>query len=1430
MTVHSKTRRRVRILVVSAVVLTVTAAAAYVIRKKQIAEQVVRNRDAGYAALESGDYFSAMHKIGPYVQRNPTDVTALARYAAARRNVEEPNGKHLVDAISLYRRTLELQPDHPEAREKLLEIYLATGFNTEIVAATENRTDPPSLRARAVALANLKRDADGLATAERYLQAKPDDLRMQMFVVSMHQRAGRPEAEIVESVQKLAEAHPNDPRYDLLMGFTYGVLDRMDESLKYTLKAAAQPLSDPEHVEIAVSMLDSLGREDEALALLVRAAEAGILKDVRALLARLYQSRKFDLVIDRVARLQAADAKLKADLVAHRAMSLLALEKDEEAKAVIAELAARQNDFAATAWANVLNALPRAGQPADDRKIIQACRDGLRGEADNPYFRLYLGDAYGRLGETDLAMIEWSRAAEGARVWGEPIQRLLQVVMATGQTETTRAMAERLRRLSRDDPRALALVAAAQARLTNRQDAASVAELSAIIDQVQQLRAGEPGSLQLMVSLLAVTDRKEDARRVITDALSADKTLPLETYLALVAASEANKLELEQASLDRARQVHGESFELAFANAAWLVRAGRGAEAVAALAAAREKAADRDAVRWRLAEAQLLEEVRDERAAKAWAALADAEPENAAVQRAALAAASVQSDRELKRRAIDRLRAAVGDEGMGWRLAEARWVLDGAAQATAAADRERELVKATSLLNDLANRFPEQLAVRVMLADCLIRLDKRQDAITHLTAAVRLAPGSFSLSAQLASLLQSVGDYDRAKPYLEQAERILERSNSLLAIDTAGAGGGGAGGAPAAAVAGSEMTAEAAWRLISSLYANRGDAPRAVEILEKLGGQEAGDTDLAMAQILARRGELSDEACQKLLAKPTLATIEIVAEQYTRVGRPTEAEAALARLDGVEAKPGERELLRGLYRQRRGEFPAAIPDLEASTRATPSLAAAWRALLESQAMDGRGDDAAATATRAAAAVPDDPAFRRLSANEQLIRETATTPRLRPLLAALAGETDDADALLSALKIAREANATNKTVSEVLAAMRPVADRAPRLAVLQYLIADLHQAAGNNEEAVAVVTRIMQFLPTDPLPAQRATELLAAGGRWDEMIAAAQTWRARLGAASRPADEALATAYLATGRFSEALAQLEPYAANAAGSPADWSQALLLRARALVGLRRTAEAEAILFPALSPSAALRGGTTQIAVAGIEDPAVAERWLEQVRAATPAAAMDEQLMLARALQELAARAPDAGLKAKVDARVGEVAQALAAATDGTPDQWLTLGMIQEIAGDLPGAEASYRRTLAADAKQVIARNNLAMLLIRKEGGDVAEALAFATEAAADPNQPGHPEFLDTLAQVQAKAGQHAAAEATLRRALELAPNGLEIRANLVQVLLDGGKPGEAKQALDALEGMPESVAARRANPQFDARLKALSAGVAAANGRG
>lgn len=1420
MALHTKTRRRIRILLIGAAALVLLGGGGYIVRKSQMAARIAASRDLGYAALQAGEYYTALHKIGPYLQRHPTDAEALMKYATARVNVAERNGKHIGEGISLFRRLLELEPGNEAAREQLLELYLMAGYHAEILSATSGREDLPSIRARAVALARTDKLPPALKDAADYLAKKPQDLQMQIFYVAVQKRAGEADEKILERVVALQKEHPDDPRYELLLGFTYMTLGNKEEALKWTRHAAARKLEEPELVRLAVEHFDSelLDSPSEASALLERTAGlGGDVQFQRMMYERLYRSGRVEEVAKRLAFLDEQKEKADTDLLGHRAMALLDLKRYDEAAQVIAQLESKKDDFTAQAWAGVLSAWPREGEPADDKRIIEACRDGLKSKSDNPYFRLQLGDALARLGENEQAQQEWAIAARNARLWPEPLQRVLRAAATTGYSQAVSQLADRLLKLAPDDPEVLATVAVIRWRAAGPPGAAATAaaidESLKLVDQALAAHptAETPAGVKIM--LLEAAGRVDEAKAFVEKILDKQSPNLTETgYLSLARASEAGMLGLEQACFKRAREVHGSSATIEYAEASWHIRRKEATTGIETFEKARTAVADRNRINWQLCGARLLEEAQDERAGAAWRELANNQPDNLLVQRLAMSANSTQQDRELVKLCIDRIGKVLENQGVAWRLAEAQWIVTGLSSRKDAAEREQELVKATGILNDLVRQYPESFAGRVLLAQCLAELKKTDGAIEHFKAAARLSPGHLNVQIELARLLQEQRAFDEAKPHLELAERILDSAAPPTTGPTPLADPA-APPEPVRPQVAADRPTDEAWGVLAELYRQRGDADHAIEILRKRDRGHPVAQDLDLERLLAQRGRLSDEQAKELLAAPTIPSISLVAEFYARQGRLDDAEATLLLLDNLPAaQPGEKEYVRGIYYQRRADLVKSVEHLRDATNASPKAAVAWRALIASLLLDGRGEDAVQAAVDAMAAVPESESvgFRQVTEQRELVTELAKHELVRQMLVALMGPAKEVEPVNRALQVISKGLDSKSQLAQVVTQIRPTADTAPALVPLQDLLIRLYMLDQQFDEAVRAASRLMRFVPADPLPARRYAEALAAAGRWSEVIPATEQWRDRIGAPTVETDLMMAQAYVATRNPAAAEKQLKPYVDRAAKDPLKWVPVVRIYAQALIGQQRIDDARSFLEPTLAAGWQLREVWLLLAVQRINDGDQVTAWLNHLDTILPADGIDERLALTGARLQLASRTKLPAHREAADASVAAQEKLLLGSTGVRSEQWLALAVLRERFGDPTGAEAGYRKALEIKPNDPVAQNNLAMLIIRRDG-DIAEAQQLAAKAAGNRDHAARADFLDTLSQVQRKAGKYAPAESAAREAVQLRPDNLSFRIGLAECLADGGNNDEARKTLEEAErrlppGADESLRSR------------------------
>ncbi len=211
MAIRTKTKRRLAILAVIAVLVIAAGACLYTVRMRQIRQRSARKLTEGLDAFEQGDYFSAMHALGSYLLRTEEpDPDILYKYCKARMNVEEPNGKHLLQAAASLRRLLQIQSDHIGARHDLLELYLQFHYSTETIETADiilkdYPDDTQALRAKAIALGRLNKPSQALELAERYNRLRPLDAEGYELTFALLRKVGRPVEELIARVETAAK-------------------------------------------------------------------------------------------------------------------------------------------------------------------------------------------------------------------------------------------------------------------------------------------------------------------------------------------------------------------------------------------------------------------------------------------------------------------------------------------------------------------------------------------------------------------------------------------------------------------------------------------------------------------------------------------------------------------------------------------------------------------------------------------------------------------------------------------------------------------------------------------------------------------------------------------------------------------------------------------------------------------------------------------------------------------------------------------------------------------------------------------------------------------------------------------------------------------------------------------------------------------------
>lgn len=1362
MNVKVKSRQRLAIVLMSLAGVIGLAGTAVVVQQHRVERRGQVARLAGEQALKEGRYFDALQGIGTYIQRHGNDAQALYEYGQAREHVEEPNGKNLVEAASFYNHALSIKPDFDDARHALLKMYLKLQFNTETINTADtilskNSQDVDALGAKAMALYRTRKFKESLSVATIHNRLAPTDFEIQGLTLDLLNRDGKTPKQLIEYVESLRKAQHDDPRTLLLEAIACRGAGDNQSALNWLHKAAAAPFIDATFTQAIIGQLDRFGLYSESLPLLKKVADSTsnpIL--VAAYISRLWQEGQAQTIIDRLASLDPAKPSSNSDLLGLRAMALLSLGRRGEAQTIIHALNSRNGDGSALAWASVLPKIYPTGAK-DDAQIISTCRSALRIAPDNPYVHAALAEASAGVGEYESAAEQYQMASQLAPAWNAPLLRASQMLTKIGRIDQAIKDAQAGRLRAPNDVEAMVTLVMAADPVVRSPQGTSARDLLKLVNQIQDRLPFENRTLPIQVRLLAMNGDKDAAIARSKAALAARPLPTEESLLALAYVSQRASLGLGETIFDVSRNAYGQTPDLSFAEAMWRFNAGDAKQGLAVLNGARAKHAVGDPIQWRLAWARYLDIISDPSAKSEWESLGNDQPANTRVQWMILNARAVQSDHTFIGQTLDRLRATVGEEGLSLKLARAQWLL----QANAG---QKETLEASVLLNEVSRTAPDLIQPHLLLATCLERIGNVSGAIEQLTTASDLQPNSNGISLELARLLESQGSFDQARTRLN---RIIQ--NNLMTPVERGQ--------------------------VAALLTQAGDVSQGLAVLS--GGSNSEPT-LLQAHLLrlSNQNDKAEAVYQKLLEKPDAAVIDAAIDFYLTQGKKADAQRALQALDQVKTPADVKELVRAGYYRRINSVQSAIEHYQSATKLNPSSENSWQQLIVYCLEAGKVDLAMESVRGAVKAVPSSQAFHVATANASLIKNAFEEIAARPIEVALVAPSsvDDLSDTVEALQIIASAKQKAAPTEQLLAKLRAIADRRPKLLSLQNYLTEAYVVHGRLDDAVSVALRTMQAFPTEVQPVRLAAQALAKAGRWTEAVNIAQTWKQRAPQEAMAADALVARGSLVLRQPQRAIEILKPYISAAQASPDsnDSLDVLGDYAQAQIASGQMQQAKATLEPTLPKSARCREAWMALASQSITDSNTGASWLEHVEPLIDRNSFAETLDLARAWIALADR------QSQYSQRANDVlAKAAAFSSSATQSQAplvLLLAMFQEQHGDVATAEENYRKTLALDPTQAVAMNNLAMIVLRRHG-DLHEAMQLAVGAVKE--KPDVPAFYDTLATVQATDKDFPKAISSMNSALSLQPDNIMYQVNLASILATSGQATRAKLMLDKID---------------------------------
>ncbi|MCC7389724.1 MAG: tetratricopeptide repeat protein [Phycisphaerales bacterium] len=1376
--------RKLGIALAVLLISALAVAGLYKFREASKARALRQDRVDGMAAYERQAYAEAVPHLSRYVAKHREDAEALLAFADSRRMVpaDDGSGSHIKHAMAVTRLALERDPGSLRGRVMLMELSAASGLATETdrAALAVLELDPlyrdALLARREVALATGQRDSL-LAIDREMAERLPNDFQVQYLATIDLIGAGAPAPELEAFVAK---------RLAPLQGTVGGEL----LAAVYTNHLAAAAESDGEgrvlqersigHL-LKASTLDPVSVDEAVRLILVLDASRSMLPSVSSdelLRGYLADGRLGGALIDFAARRawQRNDAPMLETLadgpdspegLADATLGWLALGLPDRAD-LATELRGRDSG-PARVWSEIVGAaeLIEAGRFAEARTELRAIHT-VRDSPEHRVCQFLDASCLSALGERSLAA-EIAGPLTKHTDWVRARMLLRDQAIAVGDYK---AAYDYLQNDELPETGLLLLVTATALEESGHRWEPGEPSALDRVESLLTLEPDQPALLALRARALLAAGRTDEALATTDRLLALQNAQPDEVVVTLADRLVAVDGARAEALLDRfGPEVARAGLRLAAAMASGALRV---EDARPAIEAALAKAGPVEQRDLRMLLATVLDTTGSPDAADFYRTLAADFPTDAAIQTAALESSSLWQDLAAAREVIGRLRSLTGDDGLLWRVYDARLVLTEDLSEKAASKVHLDLAPVlVSAPNDV-------LALQLNTT-ALIRLGDLRRAAGYATRAADAAPGDFVAAARAVEVLERAGLSDEARARVEALASIPLLNPEFQALR-------------------------------ADLLRRFGFTPLAVADWKALAAAPDPVLRSRAAMALAEAGAADEAAAavESLRSMPDALpeAIENAATTLVRLGRMADAVELLRASPAFDLAGADRDAAIARLLAKDADDEAGRARLLAFVRGSRS-GLAWAIAARRHLGAGLGDQAREILTEGLDAVDDPAPLQAFQSALTSTDEQTTTSYLEMALAArptLSGGMEP-----DLLALIEPAIRGDISLDEFAAQMRQFVERRrdvptawdllvrtlvklDKRSEARQTIRDMLRALPNSTDAAMSGVRVYQTL-FEAAPPPEVRELLG------EALPIARHAAALQKPPTLETSLILAKFAAAAGRAPEAWTALSPHRAEiTAPSDIELYTKVALNAGELDAARDMWWGQSPTRPEHKHAAFEFAGL-------IADPTTRERWLSE--ASSKLDPGDERGGLSSALawynhasltnnrqsweRALAATEADA-----TDTRISAV---LARCRAACLEQ---LGRQNE-------AIDAYRAALQLDSDHPDACNNLAYLLLQRgdSPAEAAELAEHAVESARAAGIAGEPlaAYLDTLGSALAATGKPEDALRAYTDALQSLPDYPHALVGRAECLARLGRPVEAREALNQVSSaLPADLAER------------------------
>ncbi len=1337
----------------------------------------------GLAAYEQEDYRTALGRLGIYARYNDQNAEALVALGDARKNIEEPNARHLISARGVLEQAVQVARAQGETEfeirglELLLDIHSQLGNWRELAdVATQLLEKRPDDRfaagARIQAHLNRGSNDDALEAAQELVEAQQGSIESHLQMVRVMSRAGRPTRELREYIDGvIAPQHEGSTGLAVIRAVVEADAGRPQVARNILIGAGEAGPSDGVGATLLLDTTEELAARTDDFELYTQSQlwlERGLEEPELA-------PSLLDVAASRSWRQGASDRAVD--------FALLAIDRGSESESVFAWGllgAIERGELDQDAGQRLQNAFDAAIEPHTRARaerwqsVINAFAAQQAGDSSLDQWLLLDQEEVFARGPDGVAAYLGALAFAEQNNLTEAIARLSQLSIQPGWR---RARFEQIRLLMGIKQPGAALAVAMRDPGLIQTPAGGALFGDALASRAEEI--GQVGSEQTAALDSLLEASPESAVLLAAAARSAlvtgdaDRARALGRRLAGSEAAEAAVSAIRLAGLlepvddqlaneivDRVAATATSPMEFAAA-AVGMAQLGDPDEARALIE--RESAAA-PARQWDLARVQLANIIADAQSLADLETISSTNADDPRVQIEVLAGPVVWSDSVAAGEVIARLRDAEGENGMNWRVFEARRLLltdGGTAAARAAAQLFEPMFQSETGRRDSS--------AMLIAAEAFSRTDATDSELRALEYA---ADGDQPVLAlpRLVLLYRNSGDSERAETRLRQFAAIEPvsipvRAERIRMLEQQGM----------TDLAGRDIAILAAEGIAEYILRNG--------ILMRPAG-----TGIALNDDEERVLAMDLEPVDQVLAARLLARID-------------RADEGLERLEALpeSSDAGVRAVVIARFLRELGRTEEALDSLIAHAR-DGGDADAWLEAARQLVGARRLAEAQDLLEEATATLPDNAAiasFRRSLSDDQ---DTPMFDRMAQFTVSAAEREDASEGMLLLATIAArylDGEIDAATAATQLDAISQT--RATLYPVWPLLIA-VYQQLGQDDAAVARAAAAVEAMPQDHRTARDATQLLMRLSRFQEALGVAGRWRslAPTEGSRIDADLSLGVIEYARGNALRAVTLLAPHVDVMLADPQERASAIRSYTEALCVLDRMAEAETILLPLAQSDPSWAGFlASTVAAAPVSEANInrALRWLEAVGPMLEAEPQ-EASFVASSWMALRARTGED----RFATRSVEFAKRAESAGGNSWELQATLATALEDLDQPAEAVAAYERSLEMAGQRIPALLNNAAWLYTHELGDHDRAIELAQEAAETAERLGSGRanravFQHTLGKALLAGGNPQEALTSFETGLQLGDTP-SLRLGRIEALVALGRGSEAGDAFRRL----------------------------------